>query len=1253
MCWSNRDEITLKPKNDEETPEEITKTPNKTDYFEMENKIKEKLKECEGEKGESLIKMIMISPIRNGKIEHFDLIYLLSLLFKQLKEFFTPFPFYFLENEDNNNSLFNTYNKTNMRILIYDELNFIKILKKEINNGKSIQKSILVLPFILTIIFYSPMNNKTKSEILYQLFNPNSEGFIKSENDSVEEVFIHLIYITLYLPDIYYNFFFLNPQDEKGNIHINQINDNVISYKKKLIFLEYSKNCKKDLAKLYINSFLFSENTKKNSINKDEFMILLEKNNYNIFDINEYKNIFFKFLLKRKKAINFLNFFPSTIQEIEKKLNNYHSNTNNKKKIIHNICTKGKNKGKIDEFTSLFEDSSDIFDSLFMSNAYKEKQQIYPVKKKPKKNDKLFQYRELDINLRESNQFHRITKKKSDENNDKYKNDNFDFDFNFKNKEKELSDKESEEDKDNHNNKNNYNNNNNYHGLLDGINDVIEPKNKDDEEKKNEFDLKNNNEDSNLENNEKESQDNNIINNINDNESEDNNIRNNINDNESEDKNIRNQKSHLNNSQNSDNEKKENYNFNLEEINKNKINEKIHPDIKYNKSLQNNINKENDNENDIKLKIKNKSLNLNANPIIKMEENKTIVNDRNINENEKNEENYNINNIDNENPVTFKTIKSKSTNQKEDLVKIISSIENEDSPRKKIPPSKSNKKNKEISPSKNIFKIKEFKEDNDEPKTPNKLLKKNKKKNNNSNNDIENEIENTHKSKSNEKSNKNKKSIIGIENELIDSSKPKLSIIKVFTLNEGNKERLTYNQISNNSNISPERKTLQLNTNTIIKSGEKSDHITDDEIFKLSQSRNKFDLKQKKVKQLEGIGIKDIPKKEDGDYLENEEEKNLKDMTIQLNELNNYDKIKSPSSNNNINYQYFKKGSKVSSNTLFTDKHLSGTPIITSNQVFKKKNDNLTNPNLFDLINSYKNDLNFIDINNITIYLVYYFSHFEEYSQMDVNNVIKDLMNISPNIIKNISFKRFTPYFSSYNKESIINILNYFWNGDIINLYFNIMTLYNIFLRNSELINMKAVFIGTHFFNKLQECYFSDIYDNLLHLYKEDLFIDDTFIFDIKDYIIAIPIYTYKNIESPNEENKLFLAVFNCNTKKIIYLDSNDILSENAEVMNNYTLIFKKFFKYLFDRKLCKENISEWNFSADSIESICYDENMSNQIMTYYSKLICLYGKISTVDDKDFDKIREELFKEIAMFYIIIGKFSQEEIENEKENLLN
>ena len=210
---------------------------------------------------------------------------------------------------------------------------------------------------------------------------------------------------------------------------------------------------------------------------------------------------------------------------------------------------------------------------------------------------------------------------------------------------------------------------------------------------------------------------------------------------------------------------------------------------------------------------------------------------------------------------------------------------------------------------------------------------------------------------------------------------------------------------------------------------------------------------------------------------------------------------------------------------------------------------------MFDLINSYKNDLNFIDINNITIYLVYYFSHFEEYSQMDVNNVIKDLINLPSNIIKNISIKRFTPYFDSYNRESIINILNYSWNGDIINLYFNLMTFYNIFLRNSELINIKAIFIETHFFNKLQECYFSDIYDNLLHLYKEDLFIDDTFIFDIKDNIIAIPIYTYKNIESQNEENKLFLAVCNYNTKKIVYLDSNDITFKNAKSEDAVSLV--------------------------------------------------------------------------------------------------
>ena len=195
MCWSKRDEDTLKVKNEEETPEE-TKNPNKTYLFEMENKIRERLRECKGEKGESLIKMIMISPISNGKIEHFDLIYLLSLLFKQLKEFFTPFPFYFIENEEHNNSLYIDYNKTNMKILILDELGYIDNLKQEINKGKNIQQSILVLPFLLTIIFYSPMDNKTKSEILYQLLKPNSEGLLKPENESIEEVFINLIYIT-------------------------------------------------------------------------------------------------------------------------------------------------------------------------------------------------------------------------------------------------------------------------------------------------------------------------------------------------------------------------------------------------------------------------------------------------------------------------------------------------------------------------------------------------------------------------------------------------------------------------------------------------------------------------------------------------------------------------------------------------------------------------------------------------------------------------------------------------------------------------------------------------------------------------------------------------------------------------------------------------------------------------------------------------------------------------------------------------
>ena len=57
--------------------------------------------------------------------------------------------------------------------------------------------------------------------------------------------------------------------------------------------------------------------------------------------------------------------------------------------------------------------------------------------------------------------------------------------------------------------------------------------------------------------------------------------------------------------------------------------------------------------------------------------------------------------------------------------------------------------------------------------------------------------------------------------------------------------------------------------------------------------------------------------------------------------------------------------------------------------------------------------------------------------------------------------------------------------------------------------------------------------------------------------------------------------------------------------------------------------------------------------MTYYSKLICLNGKISTIEESNYTKIREELFKEISMLYIILGKFTKDEIENEKETILN
>ncbi len=1238
MCWGNREE-TIKGEEDE-TPQKIEslktiKRDINKDYPNLdlsEDLIRTLFEEFKDEKGESLIKMIMISPMKNRAILPLDLSMVLTNLMSKsdiLRDFFFLLNNF---NEEEKDPTFLKYESINFKILVFHELdyfNFSDVFKKNISNSFT---PIVILNLILTILFYSPIDNEKKGEILYELLNPDKDGFIKERNETVKIIFNYLTYLAIFLPDIYLNDFISKNHQElkkknnnESNEKINYLNDiiknfneKMFDYKKKLIFLENSKNCKSDIINLYINYFLFYKHLNELKLSKNEFLEVLKDRNYTIFDPHIYRELLFTNLSKRRKYINYMNAFKTIIEEFEKK-----KNFRNKESVVKNILKENKVEEDLSKF---FNNNLQVYQELYNSNEYTEKNEN--TNKKVKKKNKLFQSRELDEKIKNI-KHKKIGNKKIEKTPTFNVEENKNEDDENINSKKKIDNIKNDNDNDDDN-------------LLKGINEIIN-------EKPNE----NINENLNENNNEINDENNNEINkdNLNENNNEINgeNINENNNDDLNENNNekleeIKNEENNnIKNEENNNIKNEENNNIKKEEndifINNNKINENNFENNDINKlKFPNNDNQKNkipkkiseriqisdEENNNLKDKDKfiskseiktnpkkdekiiqedhNKSINLNEISGIKMEENNTIENDNSIHEKD-----------ELENPLTFK-----SNIQNENI------INNDDTPRKNFP---LKNKAKDSSPLKNPFNnLKEFKEDEDE--------KKNEKKN-----------------KSKDKKKKKNKNIINIEDELIDSSKPKLSIIKVLTPNKSSNKEILYNQNSN------ERKTLQLNTNTNMKSGEKSEHIgiTDDEIFKLSQSNNKKDLQQLKMKQLQNIDINDIPKRED--YYENEEEKHLKEMmNIQITDSNNninFDKINTPTNLNNNNHPYLKVTSKVSSNTLLAKDYINGPPIIINNNVFKKRNDQLVNPNLFDLINSYKNDLNFIDINNPTIYLVYYFSHFNEYSQIEVDIVLKDIMSLHPSIIKTIEIKRFTPYFSSYNRDSVTNILNGSLNGDMINLYFIIMSYYNIFMRNSNLINIKATFIGTHFFNKLQECYFSDTYDNLMHLYKEDLFVDDNFIFDIEDYIVVIPIYTYKNIESPNEENKLFLAVFNCKNKNVTYLDSNDILNDNDTVMNNYTLIFKKFFKHLSEIKICKENISEWNYTADSIESICYDENLSNHIMTYYSKLICLNGKISTIEESNYTKIREELFKEISMLYIILGKFTKDEIENEKENILN
>ena len=372
-----------------------------------------------------------------------------------------------------------------------------------------------------------------------------------------------------------------------------------------------------------------------------------------------------------------------------------------------------------------------------------------------------------------------------------------------------------------------------------------------------------------------------------------------------------------------------------------------------------------------------------------------------------------------------------------------------------------------------------------------------------------------------------------------------------------------------------------------------SSNEVDDELFKLNlpQSKN-----------LNELEIGNIPKKSDDDA-EESDNNNLKDVANQISELRQTNQI------SNRERMSFPSISPV---------------IMTEAQFFKAKNEFL-------------ND-NFISSNNFesstlqpTKFLAEFCSELDTFANFSIEDIERELDELPPALINRIIINKFTPFLASYTKKNLYSILSNEMSEAMMNLYFNIMTYYNIFLRNSDLTGIKTLFFDTNFFNMLQECHMENSFDKILTVYEEDLFIKEKFIFDFEEYIIVIPVFI--------DKKNLFLAVLSNRQKTITFLDSNDVLNDNPEIIKNYKILFETFFSFIDSRKICERKICEWEIEIDSIEAICYNENYVRHIMVFYSKMLSKNGKIRTVPENEYQSVKEIIFKELAMFYIKLGKF--------------
>ena len=174
--------------------------------------------------------------ITKSKNNFIDLIDLSKILINfNLSTFYNEIilPFYILEKRETEiNNVFSEESYShfflyNMRIIIEKELNQFYFNKNEkyansdpsfnIQEDKNIKK-INIIHLIIFFLFFSNINNKIKSKILFNLLNYNGENLLQKGRIKIYLIFRKMILISLFFPNLNLNYL-----KENNNVKLNDL----------------------------------------------------------------------------------------------------------------------------------------------------------------------------------------------------------------------------------------------------------------------------------------------------------------------------------------------------------------------------------------------------------------------------------------------------------------------------------------------------------------------------------------------------------------------------------------------------------------------------------------------------------------------------------------------------------------------------------------------------------------------------------------------------------------------------------------------------------------------------------------------------------------------------------------------------------------------------------------------------------------------------------------------------------------------